>query len=625
MSGIAGIIHFDAKPVEPGSIEKMTNAMVHRGPDGIHRWLKGSVALGHCMLRTTPESLEEHQPLTNEDGSLVLVMDGRVDNWEELRKDLLGRGAVLRDRSDAELVLRAYEIWGSDCLPQIDGDFALVIWDTPQRKVFCARDRLGNKPFNYHWDGKTLTFASEVRAILALPRVPEVLNEGVLAEFLAAEWYSRNETFWHNVQRIVPAHRMIVDGNGTHVERYWEPDLWTTPAYTSDDDYMERYREIFAHVVRRCSRSQLPVSFEVSGGLDSSAVFGMAEHLRSSGQLLAPGLEGYTLAFQDENSGAYELPYARILAEHLAVPIHETRPSMLPLRWYAEYASTSREFPGFPNASMFIGIRRRAVSRGSRVVLTGEGGDEWLDGSRVYLAEALSKRRWTEISSFLRNDAALFGYGKALYWLLRYGIFPLMPARPKSVLDRAYSKLSPRKRMGDWLAPEMREKIAQRRSDPSFHQVIDAPSVGQRALLERLYDPFSDLVMEQAERLSALTGVELRYPMRSSCFVQYAFSTPESLRLRGNRPKFIHTESLRAVLPRAILERKTKAEFSQSFHVHLDEMEKRLTDTLPLRRPHWLNQAGVKDLYQTYQQQTQSGWPLWPLWSLFGCDELLAK
>jgi asparagine synthase (glutamine-hydrolysing) len=103
MSGIAGIIHFDGKPVEPGLIEKMTSAMAHRGPDGINHWVKGSVALGQCMQRTTPESLEEHQPLTNEDGSLVLVMDGRVDNWEELRRELLGRGAVLRDRSDAEL------------------------------------------------------------------------------------------------------------------------------------------------------------------------------------------------------------------------------------------------------------------------------------------------------------------------------------------------------------------------------------------------------------------------------------------------------------------------------------------------------------------------------------------
>ena len=172
MSGIAGIIHFDGRPVEPGQVEAMTAAMHYRGPDGIHHWRRGNVALGQCMLRTTPESLEETQPLTNEDESLVLVMDGRVDNWEELRRELLGKGAVLRTRADAELVLRAYEVWGRDCLPHIDGDFALVIWDARRQEAFCARDRMGNKPFTYHWTGKTLYFASEQHAILRCLRLP---------------------------------------------------------------------------------------------------------------------------------------------------------------------------------------------------------------------------------------------------------------------------------------------------------------------------------------------------------------------------------------------------------------------------------------------------------------------
>jgi len=216
MSGIAGIIRFDGAPVEPGLVEKMTAAMPYRGPDGINHWVKGSVALGQCMLRTTPESLEETQPLANEDESIVLVMDGRVDNWEELRRELLGRGALLRTRSDAELVLKAYETWGRECLPHIDGDFALVIWDARRQEAFCARDRVGNKPFNYSWDGKTFIFASELHAILGLPGFREVFNEGMLAEYLANEWYSRDETFWNGVMRLVAAHRMVIGAGGVH-------------------------------------------------------------------------------------------------------------------------------------------------------------------------------------------------------------------------------------------------------------------------------------------------------------------------------------------------------------------------------------------------------------------------
>ena len=214
MSGIAGIIHFDGKPVETGQVEAMTAAMVYRGPDGIHHWRRGNVALGQCMLRTTPESLEETQPLTNEDSSLVLVMDGRVDNWEELRRELLGKRAVLRTRADAELVLRAYEVWGRDCLSHIEGDFALVIWDARRQQAFCARDRVGNKPFNYHWNGTTLVFSSELHPILALPWVPEVLNQGMLAEYLATEWISLDETLWQEVLRLKPSHCMIASGPG---------------------------------------------------------------------------------------------------------------------------------------------------------------------------------------------------------------------------------------------------------------------------------------------------------------------------------------------------------------------------------------------------------------------------
>ena len=140
MSGIAAIIRFDGGPVEPGFIEKMTSAMSYRGPDGLGHWIEGPAALGQCMMRTTQESLEETQPLLNEDKSVALVMDGFLDNWEELRSELLARGARLRSRADAELVLRAYEAWGKECLAHLDGDFAVICLESsPTRGVLCAR------------------------------------------------------------------------------------------------------------------------------------------------------------------------------------------------------------------------------------------------------------------------------------------------------------------------------------------------------------------------------------------------------------------------------------------------------------------------------------------------------
>ncbi|MDA0979581.1 MAG: asparagine synthetase B, partial [Proteobacteria bacterium] len=187
MSGIAGIINFDGEPIAPELLESMTAVMEYRGRDGIQLWLQEApkgVALGHCLLRTTAESMEEQQPVVSIDGLLVLVMDGRVDNWMELRRQLVSMGAILRDRSDPELILAAYRCWGEGCLDRIDGDFAFAIWHTESRHLFCARDPLGGKPFHYYFSGRQLVFASDVHAVLGVPGVPEEPNPGVIAECL---------------------------------------------------------------------------------------------------------------------------------------------------------------------------------------------------------------------------------------------------------------------------------------------------------------------------------------------------------------------------------------------------------------------------------------------------------
>ncbi|MDQ1315295.1 MAG: hypothetical protein QG662_1404 [Pseudomonadota bacterium] len=626
MSGIAGIIHFDGTPVESGQLERMTAAMDYRGPDGIHHRVKGSAALGQCMLRTTPESLEETQPLVNEDDSLVLVMDGRVDNWEELRKELLERGARLRTRADAELVLRAYEIWGQECLARIDGDFALVIWDARRKQVFCARDRMGNKPFNYHWDGKTLAFASELHPILALPWVGEEPNQGMLAELLAWECHSRDETIWQGVMRLVAAHRMIVDTGGPHLERYWAPDPWATLPCTNDEDYIERYRELFSDVVRRMSRSHRPLACDVSGGLDSTAVFCMAEHLRRNGRLLAPGIEGYTLAFNDD-SAANELVYARAAANFLGKPVREIPPTVLPLEWYANHARADRDFPGFPNGSMSIGLRRQAAADGSRVVFTGEWGDALLQGSREYYAEELSQGHLRTLYDCFRADAAAAGSRQASTWFARHGVFPLLPPAVQSGLR----KLVRRFRGGEspetlyWLSPAMRERLLSRRQKFRPADPGKLRRRSQRELLDMLDDPFGAQVLERMERLGSRAGLEIRQPMGDPRLVQFAFSTPERLRLRGDRSKYLHVRAMQGLMPREILDRKTKAEFSSVFRGHLDAMEDRISRILPGERPGWLEQAGMARLYRVYRDNPRYGWPIWVLWGIHACDAVFNK
>ena len=619
MSGIAGIIRFDGAPVEPGLVEKMTAAMPYRGPDGINHWVKGSVALGQCMLRTTPESLEETQPLANEDESIVLVMDGRVDNWEELRRELLGRGALLRTRSDAELVLKAYETWGRECLPHIDGDFALVIWDARRQEAFCARDRVGNKPFNYSWDGKTFIFASELHSILGLPGIKSVFNEGLLAEYLDNEWYSRDETFWNGVMRLVAAHRMVVDASGARIEKYWQPDLWATLPCKNDEEYIECYRELLADVVRRMSRSHQPVAFEVSGGLDSSALFAMAEHLRRRQKLPAPAIKGYALDFHDDPN-ANELDYSRAVGQHLGVPIHEIPPTQMPLSWYRKCAERYREFPGYPNGIMAIGLRAAARQEGCRTIVSGVGGDEWLGMSSTgaYYAEELAARQWRKVYACLQADGRELGIRETLWWLCRYGVAPLLPEQIKTPLR----KIRRVETTDTLLSANLQETIETRRKQLRRTPPARLQRRGQGMQIQSLEGAYSALARELEERSSSSLQLELRNPFCNEKIIQFAFSTPERLRTRGHTSKWLHRQAMKDLLPALVLNRKTKADFMVTFRRNLDNMRAEVVSDIVPRRQAWIQPERAIAIYANYHEVRFSGWAEWWLWSLVGCDAL---
>ena len=626
MSGIAGIIRFDGGPVEPGQIEKMTGAMSYRGPDGINHRVVGPVALGQCMFRTTSESLEETQPLTNEEESLVLVMDGWLSNWKELRAELLAKSVRLRTRADAELVLRAYEAWGADSLAHIEGDFAFVIWDARRGEAFCARDRLGNKPFFYHWNEKQLIFASELTPVLEHPSTPETPNEGMIAEFLASQWFTRDETLWAGIFRLVAAHKMSATGRGLKIERYWSPDLSEALPFRRDEEYFEHYRELFADCVRRASRSQSPVAYEVSGGLDSSAIFCMAEKLRHDGRLPAPGADGYTLDFTGDQ-GADEMHYARSVGRHLGRTIHEAPPFMPPAAWYADHARVCRDFPGFPNGAMVIGLDQQMAPK-HRVALNGLGGDEFLDGSRLYYVEHLLQGQWRQLYQALRRDIDASGRRQAVDWLVRCGIVGALPRPVQQGLRKTKQILTAGRGRGDnpsdsqslyWLTAEMRRHVADRRQRSELHSRQLRCTAVHRGLLKSLNYPFSDHAMELTDRVSSMGQIERRAPMRDHRFVQFAFSTPEQLRLRGNVSKFIHRQALRDLLPDSVRERTDKAEFSLVFWNQLCEIIPKLSGPIARERRQWVTPAGVDTLYRELSREGEHFWPAWILWSLYGC------
>lgn len=632
MSGIAGIIRFDGTPADRALVETMTATMPWRGPDGDRHWARGPVALGHCMFCTTTESLSERQPLANEDESVVLVMDGRVDNPAELRDELLDQSVNLRDDSDAELVLRSYQAWGGGCLSHIDGDFAMVVWDARTQTAFCARDRSGNRPFNWHWDGKTLAFASELRAILALPWVRREFNEDMLAEYLGNEWHSKEETFWKGVMRLPGAHRMEVGTAGPNTQRYWQPDLFATLPCTSEDEYVEQYSALFTGVVRRISRSHKPVACEVSGGLDSSAIFATAAALRRHGELPAPAIEGYTLDFSGDPD-ADEMAYARAVGEHLGVSIREIPPSHRPLEWYRQWAREYGEFPGYPNGTMALGLREAAKADGCRVLLAGEGGDEWLGLGRpgYYYAEEAVGGNWRTLMACAREDVRTLGALPAARWIVRSGVAPLLPDATKRLARRLEQRLfaGPGARTAglshrrDWLTPRLRAVLDGRRVG---HLESAPPRVhhrSQHAQLMAFHDAYAALARESEERSATRQGLELRLPYCHPEIIQFAFSTPERIRSLGRSTKRFHRRAMVGLLPDPVRQRSTKADFMTTFRRQLDECGPELT-ALIARRREWTDPKLASAFCAHRRDPALAGWVEWSLWTLAGCDALVS-
>ena len=278
MSGIAGLFGFNGSSFSPDLISNMTAAMADRGPDGIHHWVSGSVALGHCMLRTTPEAATEHQPLVSHDGHMVLVFDGRIDNRIELRQSLISHGLVLRGQSDAELVLTAYQQWQDDVVEHLLGDFAFVVWNSRRQQMFCARDHFGVKPFYYCISSNYFAFASEEEALLNLPGVSGGPNEDRIASLLAPQFSDVDPgvSWLEDVLKLGSGQTLNVFNNGKIRGRiYWLQEPMEEIDLSSDYEYEEAFREVFYEAVRCRLHSQGSPAVMLSGGIDSASIAGV--------------------------------------------------------------------------------------------------------------------------------------------------------------------------------------------------------------------------------------------------------------------------------------------------------------------------------------------------------------
>ena len=328
MSAIVGIYFLDGRAADHNTINQMLERVKHRGPDRAGVWCEGSVGLGHRMLLTTSESLHEKAPLVNKSGDIVLTADARIDNRDELI-NALGLGqSPSREMSDSELIVAAYERWGERCPERLLGDFAFAICDKRRRSLFCARDHFGVKQFYYYYSGRAFVFASEIKAIFSLPEVPQQVNEPRIADYLVhvLEGFDKSITFYKEIFRLPPSHSITCDGKGVSTRLYWSLDPNYEVRYSSDEEYAEKFLDLFTHSVRCRLRSAFPGGSMLSGGLDSSSIVCVARKLleqNGGGRL-------YTFsAISEDASTCGETPYIYSVLRNGGLHSHTVRSNQL--------------------------------------------------------------------------------------------------------------------------------------------------------------------------------------------------------------------------------------------------------------------------------------------------------
>ena len=547
MCGIAGIVHPDAeRRVEPKLVERMCDAIRHRGPDDAGVWTGPGAGLGHRRLSIIDLSPAGHQPMCNEDGSLWIVFNGEIYNFAELREPLVRAGHGFRSRSDTEVILHLYEERGDDCVRALQGMFAFALWDAKRRRLLLARDRLGKKPLKYAELGDgSLLFASELKALLATGLVERGVDLAQIHHYLSFGAVPGAETGLVAIRKLLPGHLAVWEQGRLRTERYWSLDF-RRKRQADAESWRREVRDTVRRAVSRRLISDVPLGAFLSGGIDSSIVVAcMAE---SSSR----PVETFSIGFEEDDHN--ELPYARLVAQRYRTSHHEfivraDDVSLLPVlaRHYEEPYADSSALPSYYLA--------RETRRHVTVALNGDGGDEGFAGYT----------RYAQLPRWRRQFAALRWSGVGAAARALAGASWLTP-RFARALDAAHGATDPDPGIAyAWItrlfterekAALYREELRGELAQPSARLVsrwMSDPRAGE-ALLDRMQfaDVMSYLPDDLLVKMDLATmahGLEARSPLLDPEVLELAASAPPEVRCPDGRLKGLLIDAFRDALP----------------------------------------------------------------------------
>lgn len=599
MTAIAGLIRLDDAPIDRATLERMQSVLAPYGPDAQQHWQQGSAGFVRTLLRTTPEDSLDHQPLHDSASQTLLMFDGRIDNRDELARQLGLAPAELALMADSALALQACLRWGQDAVEHLLGDFALACWHPLQRKLWLARDPIGHRPLYWHRQDGFFAFASLPKALFAVPGVPRALCEERLHDYLCLLPMVGPESFFKDVYRVEPGELLTLENGRVSTRRYHQFDPARELRFASDDDYLEGFREQLDRAVACRLRSIGGIASHLSSGFDSSTVTAVA------GRLLAAqgrGLLAYTAVPREGYEGAVprgrhadEGPGARALAarfaniEHILIRSGGTSPLQ---NLEANVEALDRAPLNPCNMVWGDAIQADAARRGAKVLLTGQMGNMTISYTgEQRLPALLGQGQWLE---WWRQASALKRQQPGRRWrgLLAQSIGPYLPGAAWSGLQR-------------WRAR------GQTLTDyspihPDFIGRMDSARRARRAGWDLSYRPWADGRRMRIAVLNRLDngdyfaaanaqGLDMRDPTADLRLIEYCLAVPDRQYLHDGQTRRLLHRLMGDVLPPEILQAKSQGLQAADWHEGAGADLAALRDQIKRLREHG-SAAGYLDL-----------------------------
>jgi asparagine synthase (glutamine-hydrolysing) len=552
MCGIAGAFEYGyGRPVDKLAVSAMLSVIAHRGPDdeGVH--CDGSIAIGNRRLSII-DPPGSHQPISNEDGTVVVAFNGEIYNFRELRRELIARGHTLRTDGDTEVLVHLYEEHGDRCVDRLRGMFTFAIWDARRWRLLIARDRLGIKPLYFADDGARLLFGSEIKALLPYGDLEPRCNRDALAAFLLLKYVPAPSTMFEGVRALPPGHLLVADSRGVRTEQWWDLSFEPHSPRLSEGEAAERLRWLLEDAVKSHLVSDVPFGAFLSGGVDSSTVVALMS------RMLRDPVKTFAVGFEGDGEEMSELPYARMVAERYGTDHHEVFVGPDDFVELAEKVVWHLDQPIADDACLANHMVAELAASQVKMVLTGEGGDELFAGYARYSAERLAG-----LFGRLPSSALAFGRSTALRGPMtreRIALYALCQPDEKRRMAMWFPLMHPEARAelaGDRLSAAI-ERTSPERLFSAQLEATDARKPINRMLYVDTKLWLVDDLLARGDKMSMASSLEARVPLLDHPLVEFAASLAPRRKVRGLTRKYLLKQVAREWLPDEIIDRPKK-------------------------------------------------------------------